>query len=478
MRQVNVLEMREVGGREGSEPTADREAISSHVVLLTSLLTEFEARGVCYCLLRNFEGVPKQIDDDIDILVQSDHLGQAEQILLSLMKNFFLIERIERNRHLQFCVASRKEMDQAIRENRICAVVRLDFVVELQWQGIAYLDTEAVLASRQRYNGFYVAAPDHRVAHLLCHALLDKNHIKGSYKAVIEGAIHQNNESMLMLLTGSIGQPMVRRLTAAVRTGDDTQILQLRTSLIRRLVFHSPQSFFVYIQFLIEKYLRFLNFFLFPRGVLIATAGPDGAGKSTLLERIATVLSASFDQVREQYMGWKQFILPTKRLFRLMQSIRIGRTEQTATGDSHTKSNASWANNFAVLHYFLDLWARYLFQIRPALVRRGLVLCDRYFYDILVREVWLSRTHWFCSLLLAITPRPTVTVLLAGDPEIIAARKQEISTVETARQIDELSRLVHHSRRVLPLEATNAPEENAAAVINVLLDRSAKEPMR
>ena len=130
------------------------------------------------------------------------------------------------------------------------------------------------------------------------------------------------------------------------------------------------------------------------------------------------------------------------------------------------------------LHYFLDLWARYLFQIRPALMRGSLVLCDRYFYDILVNDIWLSKNPVTRSLLLAMIPQPTITVLFKGDPEAIAARKQEISTAEVNRQLAEFSRLRSGIGVSMELDAEQPLNDNVAVVIAAVVEKSARSGVK
>ncbi|MFQ6674437.1 MAG: hypothetical protein ACE5GH_06610, partial [Fidelibacterota bacterium] len=148
-------------------------AFSTHAAFLIRLFAELDAQNICYCVLRNFENLPETMDGDVDILVRSGDLQKAEVILMALMEGLLLIRRVERNGHLQFYVASEDEIDCAVRESHAVEVVMLDFVAELGWKGIAYLDAEAVLSARQRHGNFYVPGPQHRVAHILCHAILE-----------------------------------------------------------------------------------------------------------------------------------------------------------------------------------------------------------------------------------------------------------------------------------------------------------------
>jgi len=92
-------------------------------------------------------------------------------------------------------------------------------------------------------------------------------------------------------------------------------------------------------------------------------------------------------------MGWKEFILPTKRLLLAVLRLTSNKNNKKKIPQSQGEVQQaddpvkpSWIHNFSVIHYFVDLWARYVFKIRPALARGGLVSCDRYFYDVLTQN--------------------------------------------------------------------------------------------
>jgi len=292
---------------------------------------------------------------------------------------------------------------------------------------------------------------------------------------IIDEHISQDGEEALASLAPFIGVPMVRRLYSALVTGNYAKVLRLRKPLIVSVLFRSRRAAPSYIAFMMKKYMRIGRAILFPPGVIMATEGPDGAGKSTLLCLIGKVLSKIFIPTKKQYMGWKQFILPTKRLLSFVQNSMADRRAGRAWLEhSVPGTRRSWTHNFSVLHYLLDLWIRYLFQIRPVLARGGLVLCDRYFFDFLVQNVWICKNRLTRSLLLALTPTPTITILFTGDSDTIAARKQEVSPEETARQLAQFSLLKGKIKPVLELEATKPLDSNVMKVITTIFRRPDK----
>jgi thymidylate kinase len=450
--------------------------VSVHASLLSQVFAELDTQEISFCLLRNFEDLPDVVDGDVDFLVRAADLPRLKSILLRLFEGCLLYRKLEKNEHLIFDVSLLSEAEQAVKEKRPAQVLRLDFVTNIQWKGMAYLGTDAVLSARQRYGDFYVLAPAHQAVHLLYHVLLDKNYVKSAYRERILQLISQDAEAVGDALTPLITGRVWQRLYRALAEGDDEAVLGFRNQLISRLAFRRPQSLPEAVVFLINKTRRLVRVILVPPGVVIATAGPDGAGKSTLLHNVGAVLGEAFHPVKDQYMGWKEFILPTKRLLLFILKTVESRPRSEGNGPATARpdpaSSVAVASDLSILHYFLDLWVRHILKIRPVKVRDGLVLCDRYFYDILVRDAWICRNRWSRWLLTRLMPKPTIAILFVGDASAIADRKRELSTAEVRQQIEDFSVVATSNTHVVKLDALSPLEENVMGCVMALFGPS------
>ena len=466
--------------RQQNDSTAPEASI--YAAFLEAFFRELEARDVRYCVPRNFEGLPARIEGDVDVLVRRGQLRRAEAALENAAPGHFVLRRVRRNGHLLVWIGRADELRRASREGRRAEVLEVDLVTDLQWMGVPYQDAITVLSGARRERGIWVASPEDEASHILCHAILDKRCMKPVYRETIAAIVASLGAEAFAPLVHRVGAKIVGRLFEALQSGDDAVLLALRRDLIRGLLVTHPSAPPRWLGFVAARTLRRAGAGVSPPGVLIATAGPDGVGKSTLLANIRLVLEGTFEPVSDQYMGWREFVLPTKRLLSWLQEVlsvrQQGREkvpEKSATaalssGHDEPEGPMSWTHNFSVLHYFVDLWARYLLQVRPALARGGLVLCDRYFFDVLVQEVLVCENPWLRGLLLALTPKPTVTALLSGDPEVIAARKHEMSAQKTARDMGSLM-VLKGRRGVLDLDAQKPVEENLEAVLRGIFPR-------
>jgi peptidoglycan/xylan/chitin deacetylase (PgdA/CDA1 family) len=135
-------------------------------------------------------------------------------------------------------------------------------------------------------------------------------------------------------------------------------------------------------------------------GSVVALIGPDGSGKSFLIERLREVGLCDV-----QYMGdW---------FFRLQPFYNA------------CMKIPSPFNRFVYLFYLLENWLRYL-SVRQRRFRGRTVLLDR-FPGTNRNAVHTGMLGTINRLTYRLFPKPDLIVLLMADPEVIYARKQELS---------------------------------------------------
>jgi len=443
-------------------------------IFLSNLFNEFEKCKIIYCIVRNFDNLPRCVDGDVDILIQKEDITKVEPIIKSLLdKEYIFVRKINRNCHLQFFITANNEIDTALHEKRSIKMLELDFVTALQWQGIPYVDTKSILSQRQWNGHFYTIADNHKIAHLVMHIILDKNQVSPKYKKEVQGYITTHTKTALHSLEKTLGGKTIHNLSVSFQSDNDAAILKWRQQIIKALVFRNVSSIISACSFMISKGCRIFRAIVYPPGVLLATAGPDGSGKTTILQCIGHSLEGTFSPIKNQYMGWKDFLLPTKHMLTFLKKVTSGSQPQKTKNSSPIGTiRPPWTHNFSVIHYFCDLLLRFFINIRPTLARGGVVLCDRYFYDILSQNIWLSNNYLTSSLLYHISPKPTVTITFTGDPNVIAARKNEISSEETDRQLAALSALKTKSEDVIEINASAPVEVNAKKILLMIFSKA------
>jgi thymidylate kinase len=198
------------------------------------------------------------------------------------------------------------------------------------------------------------------------------------------------------------------------------------------------------------------------RGVHVAFIGVDGCGKSTTTKLATEGLTALKLRPDLVYMGpWGQV-----RSRVLRRALRLGcappKEEAASLRQRIAGRIKGTAYYFAV---YIELWQRFLVDVRPALARGHVVLSDRYVYDLryLYKRRRVDGFPWLRGAVCALFPQPDLIVFLHNDPQTIASRKDQLSPAE----IDEFQQLYRQALAPYPVLAikTDVGADDVAARI-------------
>jgi thymidylate kinase len=172
------------------------------------------------------------------------------------------------------------------------------------------------------------------------------------------------------------------------------------------------------------------------KGALVVLVGTDGSGKSTVAAEIDRRLQACGVRTTNVYMGMARGNLPGVALARKVLGVapagdsaptKATAPTPTASGDlehATVRRLASW-------YYAVEYGYRWWRDIRPGMKNGGVVIADRYVYD-------LRESPWPGSMASRVAerlmPTPHVIVLPDAPDEIIHARKPERTAAEQAAQ--------------------------------------------
>lgn len=214
----------------------------------------------------------------------------------------------------------------------------------------------------------------------------------------------------------------------------------------------------------VREMLRLLRRWIAPHGLQIVVLGSDGTGKSTLIAALTRELAPFFRAV--DYIHSRPHVLDPK-------------PPGGVVSEPHAQVPRPWPACVAkVLFYAFDHWLGRIARIRPGMVRNRLVIFDRDFHDIIVdptryrmRGVGLlaRAVAWFL-------PRADLTFVLDAPPEVIHARKPELTIAELGRQRSVLRRLADGRPTWRLLDATQSPEAVAREVVGAVLAKISTQP--
>jgi len=159
-----------------------------------------------------------------------------------------------------------------------------------------------------------------------------------------------------------------------------------------------------------------------PTGFSLLFLGPDGSGKTTII---------------------KKTIIKHEWLFRKVKNIHfrpslLEKKKYDIITEPHLQNSRGILISYLKLfYYFFDYVLGNIFIFYPTRWPSGLIIFERYFYDIIVDPIRYryGGNKQFTELLSKFVPKPNLTFILIGDPKILYMRKKELSLQELERQI-------------------------------------------
>jgi len=398
-----------------------------------ALLAAYEDETVRYAVLRNYERFPEDFGKDVDLVVHENDVALSHQIVVRLARAFGLhwTVRSKRSGHRTYYLLP-APVDGAERG------FLLDVRTDLVHQGLTYLPGAMVLAGRRRFGAFYVPSPAIESLGILLHAVIDAGTIRDSYRDRLLALRTGDRAEFLAAASAVVGPRLAQKLAEALAGGEPRSALALRTQLIRACALRNVRAAGRWLACRSGAAFDKVRAFFRPPGQLIICLGPDGAGKTTLSTAICARLAATRITASSVYLGAQKPLLPTRKLSQQLHKRFDAPGKVKPIKDVNRRQRLR-----GLVHIMADKWARYLIQVRPRLVRGEVVVLDRYFYDLRVFPHPLVQTPWMDALIMRLIPEPAIAFCLRADPALIAARKHELTTAETARQI-ELYRGLRH----------------------------------
>lgn len=426
---------------------------------VVDLFAGLDAEGIEFCVLRNHEGLPEvNVGNDIDLLVRKEDLGRA----LATMRRT--------SRATITSVTKRPYVTSCFIHGVAGSCTQVDFVVALDWLGVPYLHVAEVLrrSRRQPSTGIPVPDPADEAIISFFTSFLIGGFVKEKYEDRFIPVFRDSPGAVLERLQGRISPSTLKRLMLAIISGGARSAIHTlgpaRRSLLRRALGERPLATLVGIanHYLAEARVHF------SRSTVrtVAVFGPDGAGKSAVLEALAPRLEDCTKIVEQRHLRPRIPLLEKER------------TDDGPVTDPHGRTAKSRIASYAQL----TLWLLAYWYDRTVRRKRNatLYLYDRYFHDVLVdsRRYRYSGSLAFARLLSAWIPRVDLAVILDAPPEVLRARKREVSHEETVRQRDEYLALTNVLPTSVVLDATQPLEDVVRDAEAAILEMLAKQVER
>lgn len=305
---------------------------------------------------------------------------------------------------------------------------QVDILPRLEWNGVAYADPcEVLAASRRDSAGVRRPAVGHDAYISWMTSLLWGGFYKEKYDDAIRRGAVEDGAGFEALAGQAFGAKTATKLLERAAAGrareSQSQARTIRWALVRNAFLKRPLAALAGIG---AHWWTELRWHLRPPMPMIGILGPDGSGKSTVIEGVMERLAGR--RIASLRCHWRPRLLGQRLT-----------ADGGPVSDPHGKPpRGNLASLLKLLHLAADWHVGHLWPLRHARAKGKLVIFDRYYDDLLVDPrryrfdlpaglaAWWFR--WF--------PKMDGVVVLWAPPEVIQARKLEVSRAELERQLE------------------------------------------
>jgi thymidylate kinase len=189
----------------------------------------------------------------------------------------------------------------------------------------------------------------------------------------------------------------------------------------------------------------------------LAVLGPDGSGKSTALAGIRDAWPPALGPVHTYHLRPR---LLTRR----------GGSSEPVVDPHGQPPRGQMMSTASLIFVMMDWWIGYWTVVARQRAKHGLVVFDRHMLDVLVDPLRYryAGPRWLARAACRLVPRPDVIVVLDATPEVVRARKEEVTAAESRRQALAYRRLAADTGGVHLVDATQSSEQVLEAIMAIL----------
>lgn len=408
-----------------------------------------------YAVLRSFEELPENFSShDIDILVEKKEFSQLKKDVYVLIEKLeYKLLMVNTNDRFVTLIIAKQIGDEL-------EYLYLDFFFNYSLYGVSLIDAEEVLKNKV-FNGkiHHVSKIYEFLEKFLNTTLLNKNYPL-KYSDLLND-INENYSSEINLKLKTIFRLNDISVDGCKKyTGN----YLLKRAFIRNVVSNPFKQF--------SNSSRFLFFYLKgrfkPNGFSFSITGPDGSGKTTILDGLEENLSKIYREVK--YNHFRPTVIPRiAELFKktgLKKEVDVNYDKPHRGGKTNVMSSL-----FRLVYYIVDYIIGYYKIVKPVLIRRGVVIFDRYFTDIISdsKRSQINLNYKFVFFMRKLVPKMKYNFIIIVDPEIILKRKQEL----TKEQIDgiyvKLNYICSKDPNYTPIKNNESPDVAINEILRFIL---------
>jgi thymidylate kinase len=434
--------------------------------MLLNISAALERSGIRWCIPSGYGDYPESVEpNDVDIIVEPTRFFEVAQIMAHLPDLNVVQYRLHEATAIRYDVVSHTD-------ERSPVLLGIDVWCDIRNLGAVFMSAEEFLAKRRRFREvFWIPDPSVEFAYYLLRRLAKSTYLgpfDARHDVHLTQLYREDPQECLRQLARFFPHVEARLVANAAESGHwepiRRQSARLFKTMLRKVGREQPLSV---LRYAVSDLWRRIRRIAHPTGLMVAFLGPDGAGKSTVMERV------------------QQGLFP--QTFRFAKSCHLrphlagAGPKPEGLGNPHAQPSRGTISSLAKLGlWWMDYTLGYWVAVFPPLLRSALVLFDRYYHDLLVDQ---RRYRYSGSLRLArlvgwLVPQPHLVILLDAPPQVLQARKRDVTYAETIRQRDAYLKLVHRMSNGYVVDASRPLDEVVTETEWVILDYMAERTAR
>lgn len=450
-----------------------------HGRVLLNIISKLEKNNIRWFILRGYVGLPnRNSSKDVDILIEAGKIKLAQNLLKQAYKEA----------GLQFfypSVFGHVNCYVGMSINNVFSI-HIDLIEGYISKGFEVFTFDELYEHVVDYNGLNVLDDLMNGVMLLVYKIFGYRHakLKPDYQDDIFAAQQKCPREFEKKLIQIAGDGLGRKICSLIREKKFDDVVALEPELTRALRKYTfrvrPGKTILYgLKFLWQKAERIvLRYKKYAKA--FAVIAPDGTGKTTFLEILLKELNFYYvntevDQ-RFHVYHFRPSILPNLGV--VGEKAGVMKQDTDFTNPHRSKPANPLSSLIRIAYYTLDYILGWQKCVRNDVHYDRYTVFDRYSYDFIVDPLRtrLNLPRSVQKLFVALTPQPGIVFYLDADPNIIYARKQELSLDEIKRQVAEYRKLVRtNPKRFVTINAEQTPEEMAREAMIYLLKRYAEK---
>ncbi len=411
-----------------------------HGDIFRQFTSELSRQGIRYFVLRNYEGLPDvNTAKDVDIVIEPGFLRQAREFLLIFYKKSGVEYKFETSFDRLHCIHGISIEDSFS--------IHIDLIEGYVVKGFEIFSFDELYAHTRWYHDFCVMDSffDGVMLYIYKQFGYTRPTFKPEYTKLIMNTFRTYPAEFREQLEELTGKGFANETCTLIHEGAFDDLVKMSSRLTRKLQAYALKKRPFYTIGRVSAFLLLkLNRIVFHYRKYeksFAVLAPDGAGKTTfltaLVEQLAFYYVNDANDGRFHIYHFRPGVMPNLGVIGEKAGLMVQDTN--FTNPHRGKQVGLLSSLMRIAYYTLDYMIGWRKCVRDDVRYDRYSIFDRYSYDLIIdpKRTKLNLPESICRFFVALTPKPKIIFYLDADPEVIFARKQELTLEEICRQVGE-----------------------------------------